>query len=176
MDKYFTKTYQKILDLFIRQPTRTLNQREIASALSVSAMAISKNIEYLVDQGYLRKKEDNVQKKYSFNYENDAAITLKRIKNLERLFQSGLPQHLNETFSFHTTILIGSYQTGHDKEDSDIDIVFLGPEKQYDFSKFEEDIGKEIQTFFFKSFRNVPENLQEEVINGYVLTGHVNYD
>jgi len=115
---------QKILKEFFNNPTSVFHIRELARKTKLHPNTVSNNIKSLA-----RKKLLNISKKdfiveISVNRTNKFK-QLKKLNNLESIYNSGILEKLEQTFSPESVSVIGSYSTGEDIEESDIDLVLI---------------------------------------------------
>ena len=60
------------------------------------------------------------------------------------------------------------------KEDSDIDICIISHKKDLDIEKFENNLKRKIQLFFFNSIKDIDnKELTNNILNGYILEGRL---
>jgi predicted nucleotidyltransferase/biotin operon repressor len=186
MDMYklkWTHLQSEIFRLLCVKAGQTLNLRSIARLLEVSPTAVSKSIKNLEKCGLvvIEKSETINQLSIKFNRDNPKAINLKRVENLKALYASGLVDNLSETLPGCTIILFGSYSFGEDVwinteqgHKSDIDIAVIGTkDREIDLIKFEKLLERHIIINFYTSFKNIHENLRNNILSGILLNGRV---
>ena len=179
MDIYklkFTTLQLEIFRLLCMKAGEKLNQREVSTFLSVSPTAIAKAVPTLEKaQLITRERQKNLNLIFlSLNRNNQKAMQLKRIENLKMLYESGLPDFLEEEFPGTTIILFGSYGRGDDMSTSDIDIAIVGrKEKELQFEKFNKLLEREIRINYYESFNKIHKALKENICNGIVLVGGI---
>src|SRR3989344_258954 len=169
---------QKILRLLFIKSGMSLNQRGIARILEVSQPAVMKALPKLEEKGLANVKQDKESKRWSIelNRDNHKSIQLKRADNLKQIYESGLADFLGKEFAGATIILFGSYSRGDDTETSDIDIAIIGrKDKQINTEKFEKLLERKIHLNFYNSFKEIHKNLKENLCNGIVLYGGVEF-
>lgn len=148
----------------------------MAKSLGVSQTAISKALPKLTDEDLIKVAKDKESKRLSIelNRDNKRVIQLKRVNNLEALYDSGLVDFLQENFPGDAIILFGSYSYGEDTIDSDIDIAIIGSKgKKIDLTEFNKILKKEIIVNFYKDFNSINKNLKENIFNGILLSGGI---
>ncbi|MBU1203483.1 MAG: nucleotidyltransferase domain-containing protein [Nanoarchaeota archaeon] len=177
MDTYklkFTSLQQKIFRALCIESEKEINQRELAELLKVSSTAISKSLIYLVKINLIHTKKTKLTKLISLNRDNENVIELKRIENLSQTYESGLINYLKENFPLCPVILFGSYSTGEDNSDSDVDIAIINSKpKKLELEKFEKILKRDIIINYYSSLKQIDANLKENLINGVRLTGHI---
>ncbi len=180
MDKYklkWTRLQNAIFRLLCINAGNSLSQREIAKLLKVSPTAVGKSLKQLKKEDILKIANYHGKANISsveLNRDNKKAIEMKRVENLKMIYESELSDFLFEGFPGCTIILFGSYSKGEDIISSDIDIAIIGTKgKTINIEKFDKFLGKEVIINFYDSFKNIHNNLKENLYNGIVLVGGV---
>jgi len=179
MDIYkhkFTKLQNEIFSLLCFKAGEKLNKREISKILGVSPTAIAKALPPLKrnDLVEIKKVKDMNLIYVELNRNNSKAIELKRVENLRFVYESSLPEFLEEKFPGCTVILFGSYSRGEDTKTSDIDIAVIGVKsKEVNLEEYEKRLGKEIIINFYASFKEIHIYLKSNILNGITLSGAV---
>ena len=160
---------QKVLALIFKYPTTGLTIREIARKLKISPPTVSRIAKDLERKNLVTIKKESNQYKVLGNIENEKFKDLKRIYNLFSLLP--LRDFLIRELNPNLIVVFGSYSTGEDVENSDIDL-FVDSEKRkkINLSKFEKKLARGIH-LIVSSFRNLPSELRSNVINGVILYG-----
>lgn len=171
-----TNLQHEILKLLFRKVGISLNQRQIANLLKVSPPAVLKALPGLEKPEFIKLKQDKESKRWAIelNRDNYKMLQLKRVYNLEQIYESGLCDYLEKEFAGATIILFGSYSRGEDTINSDIDIAIIGRgDKTLDIEKFEEILERRININFYESFQKIHKNLKENLFNGTILIGSI---
>ena len=172
----FTRLQNEIFGLLCSKSGAKLNQREIADALKVSPMAISKALP-LLEKEELAKIEKSKSLKLNsveLNRESARAVALKRAYNLKLLYESGLVEFLFEKFPGAAIILFGSFSRGEDTINSDVDIAIIGAkEKNISLEEFEKKLERNISLNFYVSLKKIDKHLRNNILNGIVLAGGI---
>lgn len=172
-----TNLQQGILNFLFANPTKEFNMLRLSQVLGVSQPAIKKAMPFLAKKDYIKLSKDKESKRYAIflNRDNPEIIYMKRVKNLDNIYSSGLVKFLFELFPGSTIILFGSYSFGEDTEKSDVDIAVIGSEeKELNLAIYEKAFGRVISINFFNSFREIKDNnLKNNILNGIVLSGSV---
>lgn len=167
---------QEILRLLFIKVGKSLNQKQIADQLKVTAPAVMKAIPYLEKLGFLKMQQDKETKRWSIelNRDNHRVLQLKRADNLKQIYEAGFVDFLEKEFAGATILLFGSYSRGDDLFNSDIDIAIIGrKDKILDFTSYEKIFEREINIQCYESFRTIHKHLKENLCNGIVLIGGV---
>src|SRR3989338_3396697 len=129
----------EMLRLLFINAGNPMNGREMAQSLTVSQPAISKALPLLEKNSLVLVKKDPRSKRLLItpNRENNEVIWLKRADNLKQVYESGLVKFLNDSLPGTTVILFGSYSSGEDTMQSDIDLAVIGI-KYKDMEDFKE--------------------------------------
>ena len=149
---------QEILRLLFMNTGKSLNQRRIAQLLEVSQPAVTKAIPTLEKREFVIVNQDKESKRWAIelNTSNPKVIQLKRADNLKLVYEVGLSEFLEQECAGATIILFGSYSTGEDRVNSDIDIAVIGrKEKKIELGKFEVIFNKKINLQFYDSWKNI---------------------
>ena len=155
----------KLMELFFDFPNNKFTLREISRATKIPKSTV---------QNYLAKlKSDGLATK-----ENQASNTrffkVKKINYfIEKIYNSGLIEHLNKIFAPSCIILFGSFRKGDSVKESDVDIFIETTKKiEPDLSDFEEKLKHKIQIFRETDINRLPPRLFNNIINGIKLEGY----
>lgn len=178
MEQYklkFTRLQNEILRLLMINTGKNFNLKRIAENLKVSLTAVSKALSKLQQEELVEVKKDPETKHLKIKLkENRKTTQLKRADNLKQIYQFGLADILEETFTGATIVLFGSYSRGEDTIHSDIDIAIIGrKEKNLNLKNFEQLFQREIILQFYESPSKIHKNLKENICNGIVLSGAI---
>lgn len=172
----FTRLQSEILRVLCIKAGQTLNQRMLARLLKVSPTAIGKAIVLLKREKMLKVEKGNAINitAITLNFDNPKALLWKKIENLKLIYDSELVDYLEEKFPGSTIILFGSYARGDDTSTSDIDIAIIGlKEKDDNLEHFEKQLERKINIQFYQAINQIEKNLQENILNGIVLSGGI---
>jgi predicted nucleotidyltransferase len=101
---------------------------------------------------------------------------MKLLYNLQKVWDSKLVEYINQKYSYPAIVLFGSYATGRDSADSDVDIaIFTENKTKISLTKFEKQLNRKIQVFeveMDEMKKNNPE-LLNSMLNGIVLSGEL---
>ncbi|MDP7078383.1 MAG: winged helix-turn-helix domain-containing protein, partial [Candidatus Undinarchaeales archaeon] len=87
----------KIFSFLCRYPTREFAYRELERGTGVSVATVSRNVKKMEEEGLLKTRKTTNAIFVSASLDNDRVIQLKRVRNLESLFTSGLVDNLSTT-------------------------------------------------------------------------------
>lgn len=164
-----------IVRLLFINSGNSLNPHRISQLLSVSQPAVSKALPYLEKNGLIIVKKDKNSNRLAvdLNRADNKVVWLKRSDNLKQLYESGLVQFLYDKLPSATIILFGSYATGEDTYNSDIDLAVIGVNKELDMAKFEKILERKIIINNYISFQKIDKHLMNNILNGIVIKGAV---
>jgi predicted nucleotidyltransferase len=158
------------LGVFFEDCYREYGVREYARLVNISPPSASKILKQFEKEGILLSRGDRGHLLFRLNKDSNIMKCLSRvywemkldllIAYLERYFPKAI-------------ILFGSLSKLEAKKNSDIDLLFLGPKKEVNLSKFEKSLNRNIQIFFYNSLDNINNELRTNIINGYVLRGYL---
>lgn len=170
----WTQLQSEIFSLLCKRAGEKLSQREIAHILNVSPTAVANSLKILKKDNLITIEKTKTINFISFNRDEKKAIELKRVENLRNIYLSGLSNYLEVELAGGTIILFGSYSNGEDTKGSDIDIAVIGRKnKQIDLTKYEKELGREININFYPSFKEINKHLKNNILNGIPLTGGI---
>ncbi|HLD39243.1 MAG TPA: nucleotidyltransferase domain-containing protein [archaeon] len=167
---------QEILRFLFINSGEAFNARGLAMPLGVSQPAIAKALPLLKKYEFIRVSKDRKSKRLSIelNMENPLVIGLKRADNIRQIYESGLVEFLKENFPSCAVIVFGSFAKGEDTHKSDIDIAIIGTKnKDLDLSDFEKKFMKEIRINFYKSLKEINNELKSNILGGILLSGWI---
>ena len=167
---------QEILRFLFMNANDSFNARGLAVPLEVSQPAIAKSLPLLEKHGLLQVSKDRKSGRFSIelNMENPLVVGMKRADNISQLYESGLAEFLREKFPGCVVIVFGSFSKGEDTRKSDIDIAVVGVKgKTFDLSEFEKKLAKEIRINFYKSFKEINNELKSNILGGILLSGWI---
>lgn len=167
-----TDTKEKVLELLFSYPLRSFHLRELSRLLNISTPAISLSVKKLEKEKLILMNKKKFLYEIRVNLDNQGFKNMKRVHNLNNIYNSGLFDYLKERFPFNTLILFGSYSKGDDTEKSDIDIAIDNKEKKLDLEKYEKKLNRKINIEFI-DFNKISKELKNSIINGIVLAGYI---
>ncbi|MBI2656918.1 nucleotidyltransferase domain-containing protein [Candidatus Woesearchaeota archaeon] len=165
-------TIQKVLALFFENPSREFHLRELSRLLRLSMPTIISATDKLAKEKIIIKEKGKVITKVTANRNNIDFARLKRLHNLELIYNSGLVNHLSESYNQpKAIILFGSFSRGEDIEKSDIDIAVITNKRlNSDLSKYEKILKKTINLHEV-NLDKISEEFKANLANGIVLEG-----
>lgn len=152
-------------------PTKEFHARELARSTGLSIFAVLESIKELSKKDFISiQKKGNlklIKASHSINF-----IRAKRIRNLEKMYDSGLVNYLNGIYERpEAIILFGSYSRGDDVEKSDIDIaIIMKKHIELKLEKFERILSRKISVHEV-DIKKISKEFYNNLVNGIVLEG-----
>jgi len=171
---------EKILNLiFENSPLRQWHFNEIVEEAKVNRSVVNKWLKRYVKEGLLKKiKEKRKFSYFSAGKENIVYQTRKRIYALEKIYQSGLIEHLINLKDVKTAIIFGSMARGDWYKDSDIDLFIYGDPDGLKIADYEARIHHDIQVFICSNQEGLNKfgaGLIRNIIKGNLIKGDLEF-
>lgn len=166
------ETKNKVLKVFFDNPTKKFHIREIARLTGLNPNTVLNILTVLEKENLIKKTKMKHIVEVSANI-NEEFKNEKRINNLSRLYESGVIGYLVSELHSEAISIIGSYSTGEDMENSDIDLVAISKEeKELNLSKFEKFLNRKIH-LIVTGYKAMSEEFYLNLINGIILYGYL---
>lgn len=162
----------KVMSLFFEEPNRLYQVREIARITGIPKTTVARKLEALRKRKLIEKRKENVIG-YKANESESYYRLMKKLNFLERVYQAGLIECLEEKFHPRCIILFGSFAKGEYHKKSDIDIFVQAKEKGYKLDRFEKKLKHTINLFFEENLNRLSKELFNNVVNGIKLSGYI---
>jgi len=153
----------------------TLRRWHFSALLAESGMSRERLNHFLTrlrkDNFVNRVKPKEKMPYYVTNRESSKFRLEKRLyglRMLEKLFQ-----HLNSCKGIKTAILFGSFARGDWSQSSDIDLFIYGDDSDFEKSKLETELGREIQLFTYSDPQQMKKQLDPKVISNIAKGFHI---
>jgi len=172
---------QRMLKHFFEQPTREFHIRLLARLSGLHPNTVITLTDKLAKQNLLIKEADKDTNRILVKANTQShTFRIKKLSyNIQKIYNSGLPDFLNEQLAYPTVVLFGSYAKAENTQRSDIDLFIITEEKKkLDLNAYEKKLETSIQLFvhtkkeFNKLLKTNPE-LVNNVLNGIVLEGYL---
>ncbi|MBU2561726.1 MAG: nucleotidyltransferase domain-containing protein [Nanoarchaeota archaeon] len=161
--------------IFFNYPTNEHYLLEMSREIDLAHTSLKQNLNQLINEGIIKEKVNKRGNRkypvYKADTDSQAYRQAKRAYNITTLLDSGLIQHLDDSLMPKCIVLFGSYARGEDVEESDIDIFIECKEQTMDLARYEKALKRKIQLHFKKSFKDIPNEMKNSIINGIVLKG-----
>ncbi len=165
--------YERVLDIFLDNPTGKFHVREVARMTGLNPNTVLNVVGGLVKEGLVRREKKKHVVELSANVD-DEFRQIKRIANLNKIYECGIIKFLVEKFSPKAVVVMGSYSFGEDVKKSDIDILVITKEdyKSLNLSKFEKVLKRKIHLITV-SYDKMSDEFFNNLINGIVVYGYI---
>ena len=167
-----------ILKIFLEEPSREFNVREVARLLKISPATASKELKNLVKEDILKERKERMLNLYKANIGNDLYKDIKIFYNIRKLKESRIVSTLNKFYLKPTIIMFGSCASGMDTETSDFDLLIIS-EKTKEFpeiKKFEKKLNRKLQLFVVKEIKDLRnKHLINNILNGVIIQGRIKW-
>ena len=167
----------QVAAVFFNEPTKDHYLIEISQKANLAHTAVKKHLLELKKLFIITEHHEKKGKRtfpiYKANINDKEYKKQKRIFNLIQLQESKLIPFLKDNLMPKSIVLFGSYQKGDDIEDSDIDLFIECKKENLKLEKFRNSLNRNIQLHFKDHFKKYPEDLKNNIINGFVLEGYL---
>lgn len=174
------KNYNKyrVLKVFFDDPIPKgagFQLREISRKIKLAPKSVRIYLKELEQEGLILKEKHRIHAYplYYANRENEQFKLYKKLDLISSINETKLLDYLFETLMPECIILFGSASRGEDTRESDVDLFIQCKEKSVDLNKFDKQLSRKIKVFFSESFRDLSEELRNNIINGIILKGYL---
>jgi len=169
----------KIIELFFEEPTRQWHFEEILKEANITRSKAGSWLKKLVKEKIIKKvKEKGKMPHYIGNCKLPEYKNKKRIFALNRLYESGLLNHLYSLKRSRTVILFGSLSRSDWHKKSDINIFIYGDEEGLKIMTYELRLHRNIQLFICKNkdeLAKLGKGLIKNIIKGDIIKGDIDF-
>ena len=169
----------KIIELFFEEPTRQWHFEEMLKEAKITRSKADSWLKKLIREKMIKRiKEKNKMPYYVSNYESPEYKNKKRIFALNRLYESGLLNHLYSLRKSKTVILFGSFSRSDWYRNSDVDIFIYGDEEGLKIMNYELKLHRNIQLFICRDNNELAKlgpGLIRNIIKGDLIKGDINF-
>jgi len=159
------------LSPFFEDCYRRINVREYAKLIKKSPPTASSILNKYHKLGLLEKQQDRIYLFFYANKNNKDLIDLSKIYWRHKL--NKLILKIKENTINPTIILFGSLSKAEVTQASDVDIAIISNKKDINIKQIELELSRKIELFWFKSLKEINNELLINIINGYVLEGRL---
>lgn len=168
-----------ILELFFNNPTREWHFEEILGEAKIARSKADRWLKEFIKEGLIRRiKEKGKMPYYISNYESPVYKNRKRLFALNKLYNSGLLNHLGSLPGAKTVILFGSFARSDWYKESDIDVFIYGKPEGLKLASYELKLHRNIQLFVChnqKELHKFGNGLIKNVIKGNLIKGDLDF-
>ena len=169
---------EQLLNLILENsPLKQWHFEGFVEQTDMTRAAINKWLKRYQKEGLIKR----IKEKSKFSYftsgsNNPVYQSKKRIFMLNKLYESGLINHLLSLQKAKSIIIFGSIARGDWYKGSDIDIFIFGDAKGIEKNKYEIKLHRDIELHVFdskKEIKAVKTGLINNIINGFIIKGNI---
>ena len=168
-------TIWRVFAEFAKNPEKSFQVRELSREIRLAHTSVNIHLKELEKNKLVKKEKVGVYYAYKSNFDNENFRFYKKIMNIINLKESGVIEELENKVTPDAIILFGSYAKGEDIEKSDVDIFLIAKEKNIDLRKYEKKLNRKVQLFFSEDIAKLPKELQNNILNGMILSGFLRW-
>jgi len=162
-----------VQQLFFENPGKEFYLRQIARLTKTPKTTVARKLKELTKKGMIRRLNAEPFPLYISNNQKNIYRYQKRLYILQKIYDSGLVEHIIEQAHPNSIILYGSMADGDYDKDSDIDIFIEAEKAEIDFRRFEKKLKHRIHPWFELCLDDVDKHLRMSIINGVKLYGYI---
>ncbi len=157
--------WDKIYWLLFEDSSKSFTIREISKKTGIPTSSVQRYLKSLRKEGLILEDNRPIINRY-FKFKKCFFL-------INKMFQIGLIDHLEEKFNASAIIIFGSVRKGEYEKNSDIDLFIESTKEiKLDLSDFEKKLDHNIQLFIERDIKNLPPKLFNNVVNGIKLSGY----
>jgi predicted nucleotidyltransferase len=168
-----------LLELFFNNPTREWHFEEILLDAGIARSKASRWLKSFANERLIKKvKEIGKMPYYVGNYDSPSYQNKKRLYALNRLYESGLLNHLSSLKKASSVVLFGSFTRWDWHKSSDIDLFVYGDPVGLKIREYELKLHRDIQVFACKDkseIKKLGEGLIRNIIKGDLIKGDLGF-
>ena len=165
----------KRLKPFFEDCYREIGVREYSREMGVSPPTASKILKDFSSENLLNERIERGYLLFKINRDSFILQRLSEIYWTEKLGR--LVEYINLELYNPTIVLFGSLSKLEVTDSSDIDLaIFSTLNKEIDLQKYERLLKRKVQIFHFNSLEEVNKELINNILNGNILSGRIEYD
>lgn len=169
---------QRVLSIFFDDPLPKgagFQLREISRKAYLAPTSVKRYLAELESEKLIIKIKHRIQgyPVYYANREDEGFRFLKKLYNIQAIFESGLLEYISEACMPDAIVLFGSSSKGEDLQGSDIDLFVLSGREKLDLVRFEKKINRKINILFSDGFGKLSKELRNNILNGVILKGYL---
>lgn len=168
-----------VLELFFDNPTKEWHFEELLKEVEITRGKLDDWLKKFLKMHLIRKiKERGKMPYYVSNHESNIYKNRKRLFALNKLYDSGLLNHLASLENAKSIILFGSFARSDWYKDSDIDIFIYGDPQGLKILPYELKLHRDIQVFACNDkddLKHLGEGLIRNIIKGNLIKGDIDF-
>ncbi len=166
---------ERLLELFFDFPTREWHFEELVKKSKMARSKVALWLQRFLKEGLIQRiKEKKKMPFYFGKYASPSYQQKKKFFAYQRLYESGLLQHLSSLKKIKTAVIFGSFCRSDWHAGSDIDVFLYGDPEGLHLAKYELALHRDIQPFISKNKEEIsrwnPAFLRN-VLKGQVVKG-----
>lgn len=164
---------ERIIAKIFDDPSRVYYIRELAREAKISPNTVISAIDGLEKEGIIRKRAKKHIVEIAANLDSPQFKARKKLFNLSEIYKSKIIDFLIKFYNPKAIIMFGSYSRGEDVKGSDIDIAVIIDKKEIaNLEAFEKRLNRHIHLLSVQ-FKDIPDELYANLINGIVVYGYL---
>ncbi len=168
-----------VIELFFENPTREWHFEEIVNEAKIARSKTNNWLKKLIKEGLIKRiKKKGKMSYYISNYNSSEYKIRKKLFGLNKLYKSGLLNHLDSLQKAKTIILFGSFSRSDWYKNSDVDIFIYGDPKGLKIANYELKLHRDIQLFICQNKEELSKlrhGLIRNIIKGNLLKGNLDF-
>lgn len=165
-----------ILQLFFYNPMTPFGVRKMSRETHKDTKTIMKQFRALQKKRIILRKKPNG--KFPFYEANRLALPYKFEKShylIKKIVESDIVPYVEGETKPKAIVLFGSVAKGTYHKKSDIDIFIQAKYKYLNFTHYGKKIGHKIVPLFEQNIKQLSVGLRENIYNGYILSGKLEF-
>lgn len=173
------KKSTNITELFFNEPTKHWHFENILKEANISRPQALQWLKHFTKKKIIKRVKPKGKMPYYISNINTLSYqNQKKLYALQRLYSSGLMEHIQKIPEIKTAAIFGSFSRWDWYKQSDIDLFIYGEDNLFEQGKYEVRLKREIQTFTVKTERDLKllqPGLLKNIISGYLIKGSFNF-
>ena len=169
----------KVIELFFENPTKEWHFGEIVKETKIARSKTDNWLKKFIKNKLIKRiKKKGKMPYYISNYDSSEYRNKKKIFTLNRLYESGLLNHLDSLQKAKTIIIFGSFARSDWYKESDIDVFIYGNPEGLKIADYELKLHKDIQVFVYrdkKELTKLDKPLIKNIIKGNIIKGNLDF-
>ncbi len=168
-----------MLELFFNNPTREWHFEEIIKEAKIARSKANNWLKQFMKEELIKRiKKREKMPYYISNYESTMYKNRKRLFALNKLYETGLLNHLTSLDKTKTIIIFGSFARSDWYKNSDIDLFIYGNPEGLKIAKYELKLHRNIQLFIANNKQELNKfnpSLIRNIIKGNLIKGDLDF-
>jgi len=169
-----------LLEIFFNQPTKQWHFKELKERTKLADSKLAKWLaKFQKENLILRNKPEKKMPHYISNRFDIHFQNKKKLFAMQKLYESGLLDHLASLETPKLVIIFGSFVSWNWQEKSDVDLFIYGDDSELKTFEFEKKLNREIQVFVCedeKKIKRFGSELIRNILRGIIIKGELPYE